>query len=95
MKYEICAYCKKKFDKATIAKIKTVKLSYTNTKYNGKVKKPEVIVEDSDGFRLCEGYDYTVKYSSGRKEVGTYNVTVTFKGDYSGTKQLKFNIVPV
>ena len=95
VKYEICAYCKKKFDKATIAKIKTVKLSYTNTKYNGKVKKPEVIVEDSDGFRLCEGYDYTVKYSSGRKEVGTYNVTVTFKGNYSGTKQLKFNIVPV
>ena len=94
VKYEICSYCKKKFEKTTIAKIKTVKLSYTNTKYNGKVKKPQVIVEDSEGFTLYEGCDYTVKYSSGRKEVGTYTVTVTFKGDYSGTKQLKFNIVP-
>ena len=61
--------------------------------YNGKVKKPEVIATDSNGYELYEGTDYTVKYQSGRKEVGTYTVTVTFKGDYSGTKKLKFNIV--
>ena len=93
VKYDICESCGKKFDKKTIAKIDTVRLSYTNTKYNGKVKKPEVVVEDSDGYLLFEGYNYTVKYSAGRKEVGTYYVTVTFKGDYSGTKKLKFNIV--
>lgn len=94
VKYEVCASCKKKLNKFTIAKIDSVKLSYTSTKYTGKVKTPEVTVIDSEGYTLIEDYHYTVKYSSGRKEVGTYNVTVTFKGDYSGTKQLKFNIVP-
>lgn len=93
VKYLVCESCGKNFYKMTIAKIASVKLSYKNTKYNGKVKKPEVIATDSNGYELYEGTDYTVKYQSGRKEVGTYTVTVTFKGDYSGTKKLKFNIV--
>ena len=94
VKYEVCASCKVKYEKITIARIDSVKLSYTNTKYNGKVKTPTVTITNTNGYTLCEDYDYTLKYSSGRKEVGTYYVTVTFKGDYSGTKQLKFNIVP-
>lgn len=94
IKYEICASCGKSFDKTVISRIDSVKLSYTNSKYNGKVKKPIVMVLDNDGGILSEGKDYTVKYPSGRKEVGTYYVTVTFKGDYSGTKKLKFNILP-
>ena len=93
VKYLVCESCGKNFNKMTIDKIASVKLSYKNTKYNGKVKKPEVIATDSNGYELYEGTDYTVKYQSGRKEVGTYTVTVTFKGDYSGTKKLKFNIV--
>ena len=92
--YNVCGYCGKKFNKTVIKKIDSVKLSYKNTKYNGKVKTPTVEVIDSDGYKLYEREDYTLKYSSGRKEVGTYYVTVTFKGYYSGTKQLKFNIVP-
>lgn len=93
VKYDVCTSCKKKIKKITIAKVDIIKLSYTNTKYNGKVKTPDVIIIDSDGYSLIEDYHYTVKYSSGRKEVGTYYATVTFKGDYSGTKQLKFNII--
>ena len=91
--YNVCESCGKNFDKYTIAKIASVKLSYKDTKYNGKVKTPKVIVTDSNGYELTEGTDYTVKYQSGRKEVGTYNVKVTFKGFYSGSKTLKFNIV--
>ena len=90
--YCVCESCGKNFDKATIAKIASVKLSYKKTKYNGKVKTPTVTVLDGDGYQLSEGIHYTVKYQSGRKEVGTYTVTVTFKGYYSGTKKLKFNI---
>ena len=38
--------------------------------------------------------DYTVKYPGGRKSVGSYTVTVTLKGEYSGTKKASFEIVP-
>ena len=38
--------------------------------------------------------NYTVAYASGRKNVGRYKVTVTFKGNYSGSKSLYFTIVP-
>ena len=38
--------------------------------------------------------NYTLSYSSGRKNVGTYTVTVKFKGNYSGTKKLSFKVNP-
>ncbi|MFR5876178.1 MAG: leucine-rich repeat domain-containing protein [Eubacterium sp.] len=71
---------------------KTIKLSKTTYTYDGKAKKPSVTVKDSKGNTLKNGTDYTVSYSSGRKELGTYTVKVTFKGKYSGKKSLKFKI---
>ena len=53
-----------------------------------------MIVKDSKGNRLKKDTDYTVKYSSGRKKIGKYTVTVTFKGKYSGSKKLVFKIKP-
>ena len=50
--------------------------------------------EPTKGNKLVKKTDYTLKYASGRKAVGTYTVTVTFKGEYSGKKTLKFKIVP-
>ena len=38
--------------------------------------------------------EYTVKYDSGRKNVGQYKVTITFKGKYSGTYYRTFRILP-
>ncbi len=78
----------------SISKIKSVTLSNDTFTYNGKVKQPTVTVKDSKGNTLKNGTDYTVKYSSGRKNVGKYTVTVTFKGKYSGTKKLTFKIKP-
>ena len=72
----------------------TVKLSKTSYTYNGKARKPKVTVEDSQGNALKAGADYTVKYPGGRKNVGSYTVTVTLKGEYSGTKKASFEIVP-
>ncbi len=72
----------------------TVKLSATSYTYNGKAKTPTVTVKDSAGKTLKKGTDYTVSYASGRKNVGTYKVTIKFKGNYSGTKTLTFKIVP-
>ncbi|MBR5438432.1 MAG: hypothetical protein IKV21_05875, partial [Clostridia bacterium] len=45
------------------------------------------------GKTLKKDTDYTVKYSKGRKSLGKYTVTVTFKGNYSGSKKLTFEIV--
>ena len=80
--------------KTTIPKIKTVKLSETEYVYDGTAKKPTVTIRDADNEKLKEGEDYTLKYSKGRKAVGTYAVTVTFKGNYEGTKTLKFKVLP-
>ena len=77
-----------------INKVSSIKLSKTSFTYNGKVQKPTVTVKDSKGTALKNGRDYTVKYPSGRKNVGTYSVTVTMKGNYSGSKKLSFSILP-
>lgn len=71
-----------------------MKLSKTSYTYNGKTQKPKVVVKNSKGKALTEGKDYTVKYPKGMKNPGTYTVTVTFKGNYSGKKTLTFTIAP-
>ena len=78
----------------TLSDSPIVSLSKTTFTYNGKVQRTSVVVKDRTGKVLKNGTDYTVKYSSGCKNVGQYTVTVTFKGKYSGTKTLTFKIVP-
>ena len=73
---------------------KTIKLSKTSFNYNGKVQTPSVTVKDTKGNTLKKDTDYTVKYSSGRKNIGKYTVTITFKGKYTGSKKLTYTIVP-
>ena len=95
-----CSVCGAKKSTSTVYKIKSVILTtstgsvFTSTYYNGKVKTPGVTVKDSNGKTLKKGTDYTVSYESGRKNVGRYAVKVTFKGNYSGSKTLYFNIIP-
>ncbi len=89
-----CTTCGYQKSKVAISKINAVTLSKTSLVYNGKVQKPTVTVKDSSGKALKSGTDYSVAYSSGCKNVGQYTVTVTFKGNYSGTKKLTFNIIP-
>ena len=84
----------KKTFKINPAKVSNVKLSSTSYTYNGKTKTPSVTVKDSKGRKLKKGTDYTVKYSSGRKNVGRYAVKVTFKGNYTGSKTVYYYIVP-
>ncbi len=88
-----CSVCGKVASTTTIKYAKTVKLSATSYTYTGSVKKPTVTVKDSAGKTISSKY-YTVTYGAGRKNVGTYKVTVKFKGNYSGTKTLTFKINP-
>lgn len=89
-----CTVCGIVASKTTIKYVKSIKLSATSYTYNGKVKTPTVTVKDSSGKTLKKNTDYTVSYAKGRKKVGTYKVTIKFKGNYSGTKTLTFKINP-
>ena len=70
------------------------KLSKTKYTYDGKVKKPKVIIKDNQGTLLKKNVDYTVSYGKGRKNVGRYQVKITYKGSYTGKKVLYFYINP-
>lgn len=71
---------------------KNVTLSTTAYTYIGKVRKPAVKVV-VNGKKVAAS-NYTVKYSSGRKNVGTYKVTVTMKNNYTGKVTKTFKILP-
>ena len=64
-----------------------------NVVYNGKNQKQEPAVTTKDGkTTLVKGTDYTLSYSKDTKNVGEVTVTVTGKGNYSGTVQIKYQI---
>lgn len=61
-------------------------LSQTEFTYNGEAQKPTV--------SAAEGIDYTVKYPDASTNAGSYKVTVTGKGNYTGTVELSYKINP-
>ncbi len=85
-----CAGCGKISKTTTIYSPKTFTLSASAFTYNGKAVKPTVTVKDSKG-NVITSSNYTVTYSN-NNNIGTGKVTITFKGNYSGTKTLSFSI---
>ena len=67
-------------------------LSWTSKPYNAAVQKPTVTVKNAAGSVLTEGSSYTVSFSGNCKDKGTYTVTVTGKGNYTGTVAKTFTI---
>ena len=88
-----CSRCGNVSSTKTILYPCSVFLAENIYEYNGKVRTPKVYVFNKKDKLISSKY-YTVSYSKGRKELGTYSVTVTFKGNYSGSKVLKFKILP-
>ena len=66
----------------------TVELSETEFTYTGQSQKPTVTVKLGEN-ELSATTDYTVTYSGESKDAGTYTVTVTGTGSYSGTASSK------
>ncbi len=87
-----CGVCGAVIKTSTVYYPKTFTLSATKYTYTGKAVKPAVTVKDSAG-KTVSASNYTLKYSN-NTNVGTAKVTVTFKGNYSGTKTLTFTIIP-
>lgn len=77
---------------ATIKKLSSATLSSTKYTYDGKAKKPAIIIKNSAGTKLSAS-NYTVKYSN-NTNVGTAKATITLKGNYKGTKTLSYKINP-
>lgn len=72
-----------------------VTLSKTEITYCGTVQKPTVKVKNKDGKELKYEKDYTLEYSDkNSKNAGTYKITVKYIGEYSGSYDYKYKIVP-
>lgn len=75
--------------KGTVTKVTIPHLEYT---YLGRELVPSVKAWNFKGERLVEGTDYTCKITNATN-VGTATITVTGKGNYSGTKTKTFKVV--
>lgn len=91
--YYKCKNCTTTMSKS-IGKVKEIKLSETNFTYSGWTRKPSVTVKDSSGNKLKKGTDYTVSYEKSSKAIGQYQVTIKFKGNYSGNVKKTYTISP-
>ena len=70
----------------------SVALSTKRYTYNAKARKPAVTVKV--GTVKLAATQFTASYAAGRKNVGTYKVTVKLKGNYKGAKAANFTIAP-
>ena len=59
--------------------------------YSGKSQQQKPVVKDGEKV-LKESQDYTLSYSKDTTNAGTVTVTVTGTGNYSGTKEVKYQI---
>ena len=96
-KHKECTVCKKVLETSEIPALSrisiskaSVTLSTSTYAYDGKAKKPGVTVK-LNGKTLKNGTDYTVSYSNNTK-VGTAKVTITGKGNYTGSISKTYSI---
>ena len=96
-KHKECTVCKKVLETAEIPALSrisiskaSVTLSTSTYAYDGKAKTPSVTVKVG-GKTLKKDTDYTVSYSNNTK-VGTAKVTITGKGNYTGSVSKTYSI---
>ncbi|MDO4745114.1 MAG: fibronectin type III domain-containing protein [Bacillota bacterium] len=80
------------------AKLTSAALSYSAYTYNGKAKTPTVTVKagtlTAASKRTTDSTNVDLTYAKGRKNVGSYKVTVKGRGNYTGTVTKTFKINP-
>ena len=96
-KHKECTVCKKVLETAEIPALSrisiskaSVTLSTSTYAYDGKAETPSVTVKVG-GKTLKKDTDYTVSYSNNTK-VGTAKVTITGKGNYTGSVSKTYSI---
>lgn len=68
-----------------------IALEYTEVFYDGTEHKPKVVVT-VNGNVLSQGSDYSVRYPADSVNVGTKEIRVLGKGDYSGSVDAEYTI---
>lgn len=76
-----------------VNKISSVSLAKKTVTYNGKTQKPTIIVKDSKG-KILSSDKYSISYNNTPEKAGSYVISVKFKGNYSGSKELTYIIKP-
>ena len=76
----------------TKANVKNTTVTVKNKYYTGKALKPEPVVKLGTA-TLKKGTDYTVSYKNNKK-IGVATVTITGKGNYTGTTTATFKVCP-
>ena len=96
-KHKECTVCKKVLETAEIPALSrisiskaSVTLSTSTYAYDGKAKTPSITVKVGEK-TLKKDTDYTVSYSNNTK-VGTAKVTITGKGNYTGSVSKTYSI---
>ena len=67
--------------------------SLSDVTYNGKAQLQKPVVKDGEKV-LAEGVDYELTYSENTTDAGTVTVTVTGQGNYAGSVDVAYRIVP-
>ena len=89
---EKCTVCGDIKSNRVIPSVKSVALKSFSYTYNGKAKKPSVIVKDSNG-KVVDNHNYTVAYKNNKK-IGKATATIELKGNCAGTIIKTFYILP-
>ena len=89
-----CFYCGYHYH-ISFSRVKTISISDSEYTFSNKTITPVITVKDSKGKTLVLNKDYSISGSTSAKNVGTYYITVKLKGNYSGSKKLKYKIKPV
>lgn len=91
---EKCSKCGDIRQERVINAIGDIVLTKKSFTYNGKVQTPSVIVQDIRGKTLTHNKDYTVSYIGNLRDVGRHSIRIRFRGDYAGTANQTFTILP-
>ncbi len=87
-----CSGCGKT-TKTTIYRPTSINLTKKTYTYDGKAKKPGVVVTNAKGFTIGSS-SYTVSYDKDATSVGKHKVKINFKGKYSGSTVKTYTIKP-
>ena len=69
-----------------------IEISPSFLNYDGTLQKPSLVTVKDGVLSMTKDKDYTLT-NEGGTAVGTYNVTITGKGDYTGTASKSYSIV--
>ncbi len=87
----VCERCGTLFESYSISAPGQFRLSGKTFIYSGNPKKPAVTIMDTQGEEIDSSY-YTLSYEKDCASIGIHRVTVRFKGNYKGSKTLKYRV---